>query len=65
MGKDKILGPGFIVVLLASLTIGAVYWTTVIVEGNDNYFYVFSSKMDYAISQAYGRAWKEVPEKNK
>ena len=58
MGKDKLIGPGLGIMLLASVTIGSVYWTTHIVKRTDSYFYTFSEAMDSAIEKAYGRAWK-------
>jgi hypothetical protein len=58
MGRDRIIGPGLGVVLLATLTIGSVYWTTRMARNSDTYFYTFSQAMDNAIEKAYGRAWK-------
>lgn len=58
MGRDRRIGAGLGVMLLASVTIGSVYWTTHIVKKTDSYFYTFSQAMDSAIEKAYGRAWK-------
>jgi|GEM_PF-6445740 len=58
MGKDRVVGPGLGVMLLASITLGSVYWTTRMIRQSDNYFYDFSTAMDSAIETAYGRAWK-------
>ncbi len=55
MGKDRILGPGLGVVLLASVVFGAVYWGIRLINNNDTYFYHFVSKMDQKIEEAYGR----------
>ena len=52
------MGPGLGVLLLASVTIGSIYWTSHIVKRTDTYFYTFSEAMDSAIEKAYGRAWK-------
>lgn len=41
--------------LLASLTIGAVYWTSTVVSNNDAYYDTFVRAMDFAIDQAYGQ----------
>lgn len=57
MGRDRQVGPGLSIILLAVITIGAVYWTGTMVEGNDAYFDTFSNAMNYAIDQAYGHGW--------
>lgn len=56
MRKDRILGPAYGVMLLASVTFAAVYFTTELVEFNDNYFYTLVGGIDRAIEEAYGAA---------
>lgn len=54
MGKEKTIGPGLGVMLLASIVLASVYFAGRVVMAQDTYFYSFSSKMDKAISEAYG-----------
>ena len=56
MGKDKPLGPGLGVILLASIVLACVYWTTKFIENQDAYFYGFVGKMDRAIDEAYSNS---------
>lgn len=56
MRKDRVLGPAYGVILLASITFAAVYFTTELVEFNDRYFYSLVSSIDGAIEEAYGAA---------
>lgn len=46
--------------LLASITIGAVYWTATVVGNNDAYYETFTRAMDFAIDQAYGHVIDDV-----
>lgn len=54
MGKDRTLGPGYAVMLLASMALAAVYFTTEFVDYNETYFHTLIGKVDQAISEAYG-----------
>lgn len=54
MGKEKSVGPGLGITLLATVVIASLYFTGKIVTAQDTYFYSFSSKMDKAIAEAYG-----------
>mgnify|MGYP003393668215 CR=1 FL=1 len=57
MGKDKIVGPGLGVALLASITFASVYWTSDFIGGQENYFHKFVGAMDSAIEDAYGKTF--------
>lgn len=54
MHKERPLGPGYGVILLASITLAAVYFTTEFVEYHDDYFHTLIGKVDQAIEEAYG-----------
>lgn len=56
MRKDRVLGPAYGVILLASITFAAVYFTTELVAYNDSYFYSLVGQVDRAIEEAYGAA---------
>lgn len=60
MGKDRALGPGYAVILLASMALAAVYFTTEFVDYNETYFHTLIGKVDQAISEAYGEAKPKV-----
>lgn len=53
MGKEKTIGPGLGVALLASIVFASLYFTVGVVGAEDSYFYQFSSKMDKVIADAY------------
>ena len=59
MGRDRDVGPGLSIILLASITIGAVYWTGTIVGSNNTYYETFTNAMQQAIDSAYGFGVKE------
>lgn len=54
MGKEKHIGPGLGVVLLASIVLASVYFTSRAAQENDSYYYQLSQRMDRAIAEAYG-----------
>lgn len=56
MGKDRQLGPGYAVILLASIALASVYFTTEFVDHHETYFHTLIGKVDQAISDAYGEA---------
>jgi hypothetical protein len=56
MGRDRTLGPGYAVMLLASMALAAVYFTTEFVDYHESYFHTLIGKVDQAISEAYGQA---------
>ena len=56
MGRDRNVGPGLGVLLLAALTFGAVFWTAKFTEAEDTRIYKIVDAMDYLMEQAYGAA---------
>ncbi len=54
MGKEKNVGPGLGVLLLASAVFASLYFMGRVVVAQDTYFYTFSQQMDKAIADAYG-----------
>jgi hypothetical protein len=54
MGKEKQMGPGLGIALLASAVFACLYFTSRAVDANDAYYYSFAERMDVAIAEAYG-----------
>jgi hypothetical protein len=57
--RDKPLGPGLGVALLAAVTIGSIYWTAEFVGEQEYYFSGLVGGMDQAIEEAYGQGTVE------
>lgn len=54
MGKDRELGVGYGVVLLASIALASVYFTTQMLDYHETYFHTLIGKVDQALVEAFG-----------